>query len=56
MSPKRSNLVLSTHIPDIKFDVLVGDCFDVETDGRNGGDVLVELQLVKDCCKRKAKY
>lgn len=49
MSPQRSDLVLSTHIPDIKFNILIGDGFDVETDGRDGGDVLVELQLVQDC-------
>lgn len=49
MSPQRPNLVLSAHIPDIEFDVLIRDRFNVEADCRDGGDVLVELEFVEDC-------
>lgn len=48
MSPKWSNLVLSTHIPDIELDILICDRFDVESNGRNRGDILIEFQLVKN--------
>lgn len=44
--PQRSDLILPTHIPDIELDVLVRDRFDVEAHGGNGGDGLVQLQLV----------
>ena len=50
MPPQRPDLVLSSHVPDVEFDILVGDGLDVEADGRNGSDVLVELELVKDRC------
>lgn len=49
MSPQRPNLILSANIPDVELDVLVCDGFDVEADGRNGSDVLVQLELVEDC-------
>ena len=49
MSPKRSDLVLSTDIPDIEFRVLVCHCLDVEAYCRYRCDVLVEFQLVQDC-------
>lgn len=48
MPPERTDLILTTNIPDIKLDILVGDSLDVETDGRDGGDVLAKLELVKD--------
>lgn len=48
VSPQRPNLVLSTDIPDVELDVLVGYTLDVETDGGNGGNFLVELQLVEN--------
>lgn len=48
MPPQRTNLVLTTDIPDVKLDILVGDSLDVEADGRNGGDVLAELELVEN--------
>ena len=38
MSPERTDLVLSTDIPDIEACVLVGDGLDVEADSRNGVD------------------
>lgn len=41
VSPQRTDLVLSTNIPDIEFDVLVGDALNVETDSRNSGDILI---------------
>ena len=34
--------------PDVEFDVLVGDGFDVEADGGNGVDGLAQLELVQD--------
>ena len=43
MPPKRSNLILPSHIPDVELDVLVCDRLDVEADGRNGGDVGVDF-------------
>ena len=49
MSPQRPYLVLPSHVPDVKLNVLVGDCFDVEADGGDGGDVGVDLELVEDC-------
>lgn len=51
MSPQRSNLVLSTDIPNVEFDILVRDCFNIEADGRNGGDILVEFEFVENCCE-----
>jgi hypothetical protein len=49
VSPQWTDLVLAADIPDVELGVLVGDSLDVEADGGNGGDVLVELELVKDC-------
>ena len=49
MSPKRSNLILPSHIPDIELDIFIRDGLDVEANSRNGSDVGVELQLVEDC-------
>lgn len=49
MPPERSYLVLPSHVPDIELDVLIIDGLDVEANGRDGGDVGVELQLVEDC-------
>ena len=48
MPPQRSDLVLPTNIPYVEFDVLICDRFYVETDGRDGRDILVELELVKN--------
>jgi hypothetical protein len=53
MSPQRPNLVLAADVPDVEFCVLVRDGLDVEADGRDGGDVLVELELVEDGCARQ---
>jgi hypothetical protein len=50
MSPQRTDLVLAADIPDIELCVFVRDGLDVEADGGNCGDVLVELELVEDCC------
>lgn len=52
MAPERADLVLSAHVPHVELDVFVCYCFDVEADGRNGGDVLVEFELVEDCWER----
>lgn len=48
MSPQRSDLVLTTDIPDGELNVLVLDGFDVEADGRDGRDDLTELELVEN--------
>jgi len=49
MSPQRPDLILSADIPNVELDVFVGDRLDVEADGGDGGDVLVEFELVEDC-------
>lgn len=46
--PQGPDLVLTANVPDIKFDVFVGDSLDVEADGGDCGDVLAKLQLVED--------
>ena len=50
MPPEWANLVLTTDIPDIELDILVGDSLNVEADGGNRGDVLAELELVENGC------
>lgn len=47
MSPQRSNLVLSSNIPNCKANVLVFDGFDVEADCRNCGDDFTQFQFVQ---------
>ena len=49
MSPERSDLVLSTDVPNIELCVLVRDRFDVEANCRYCCDVRVELELVEYC-------
>lgn len=46
MSPQWPYFVLSAYIPDIEFDILVRDSFDVEPDSRNSCNILVEFQFV----------
>lgn len=49
VSPEGSNLVLTTDIPDIELDILVSHAFDIESNCRNGGDVLVaEFELIEN--------
>ena len=48
MPPKRSNLILPSHIPNVELDILIRDRLDVETNSRNGSDVGVDFQLVED--------
>lgn len=48
MPPQGPDLVLAADVPDIKFDVLVGNGLDVEADGGDGGNVLAQLELVED--------
>jgi len=48
MSPQGPDFVLTADIPDGEGNVFVFDGFDVEADGRNGGDNLAEFQLVED--------
>jgi hypothetical protein len=50
VSPQRADLVLAADVPDVELGVLVGDGLDVEADRGDGGDVLVELELVEDGC------
>ena len=51
MPPQRPNFVLSSYIPHVELDVLVGYCLDVEANSWYGGDVLVQLELVKNSCE-----
>ena len=46
MSPQGPDLILTAHVPDVKLDVLVNDRLDVEPDRRDGGDILIKLQLI----------
>jgi len=48
MPPKWSDLVLAADIPNVEFDVLVCYRFDVESDRRDCGDILIQLELVED--------
>jgi hypothetical protein len=48
MSPQRTDLVLAADIPDVELCVFVRDGLDVEADGGDGGDVLIELEFVED--------
>jgi hypothetical protein len=50
VSPQGTDLVLAADVPDVEFGVLVRDGLNVEANGGDGGDVLVELELVEDCC------
>ena len=50
MSPQRSDLVLTAHVPHCEADVLVLHSLHVEPDGGDGGHDLAQLQLVEDCC------
>jgi hypothetical protein len=52
VSPQRTDLVLASNIPDVKLGVLVCDGLDVEADGGDGCDVLVELELIENGCAR----
>ena len=55
MPPQRPDLVLPAHIPDVELDILVGDRLDVEADRRDRRDILVEFELVEDCCARQPR-
>ena len=46
--PECPDLVLAADVPDRHVHVLVLELLDVETDGRDGDDQLVEFQLVQD--------
>ena len=48
MPPKRSNLILPSHVPNVELDILICDGLDVEANGRNGRDVGVDFQLVQN--------
>ena len=56
VSPQWPDLVLAAHVPDVELGVLVGHSFDVEAHGRDGRHILVQLELVEDCCTRKCQY
>lgn len=51
MSPQWPYLVLPAYIPNIKFDVLVGYGLNVEADGGDSGNVLVQLELIQNRCE-----
>lgn len=46
--PQGPNLVLTANVPYIKFDVFVGNSFDVEANSGDRSDVLAELELVEN--------
>eukprot|EP00435_Cladocopium_sp_Y103_P048707 s1291_g14.t1 len=48
MAPERPDLVLASHVPHGKGQVLVLHCLDVETDGWDCSDDLTQLQLVQN--------
>ena len=50
MSPQRTDLVLTAHVPHCEADVLVLHGLHVEPNGGDGGHDLAQLQLVEDCC------
>jgi hypothetical protein len=50
MPPERADLVLSSDVPHIELCVFVRDGLNVEADGRDGGDILLELEVVEDSC------
>ena len=51
MSPQWPYLVLSADVPDIELDIFICDCLDIEPDCWNSCDVLIQLELVENCCK-----
>jgi hypothetical protein len=55
VSPQGTDLVLTSDVPHVEFGVLVCDSLDVEADGWDGGDVLVELELVEDGWKQQCQ-
>lgn len=55
MPPQWPDLVLPTNIPDIELDILVCDTFDVKSNRGDRSDVLIELQLVEDCCEKNKR-
>lgn len=48
MPPQWPDLVLAAYIPYVEFGVFVRNGFDVEADGGDCCDVLVELELVEN--------
>ena len=40
-----------TH-PDVEFDILVCDRFNIEANCWDGGDRLAQLEFVQDCCEK----
>ena len=48
MPPQWTDLILTTDIPDIEFDILVGHALDVESDCGDSGDILVEFQFIQN--------
>ena len=47
MPPKRPNLILSTHIPNIKLNILIRHRLDVKPHCGNRRDILIQLQLIQ---------
>jgi len=48
MSPQRTDLVLTSNIPHIKFNILVSNRLDIEAHCGDGVDALAQLELVED--------
>lgn len=55
MSPEGSDLVLTTDVPDVELDILVGHALDVESDSRNGSHILVaKFEFVENSWKKRS--
>ena len=52
--PERSDLILSSDIPNCHFYLLEFDCFDIETDSWYCGDELSQFELIERSCLASA--
>ena len=48
VSPEGADSVLASDVPHVHVEALVLDCFDVEADRRNRGDMFAEFKLVEN--------
>lgn len=54
MPPQRPNLILPTHIPHIKLDILIRHRLNIKPHRRDRSHVLVELELVQNRCHNRS--
>ena len=50
VTPESPEFILATDVPALELDILVLQCFHVESNGWNGVHSLVHLEFVEDCC------